>query len=174
MAHHTYTQIALKTPKRKHCNTQQNTAIYTTSHQQKITWTYFMTPEEIEKSLCIGFCQSIQTRIKADGSIQVALPFVGRDGDCYNIFVAKQVDGSFKISDKGSTIMRLSYENDLKLLKGARTEVLNQIINENGVYFDNGEIYTRSLEKDLTATVFKLGQALTRISDLGLWNKARI
>ncbi|EJZ50043.1 hypothetical protein HMPREF9021_02712, partial [Simonsiella muelleri ATCC 29453] len=24
-----------------------------------------MTPEEIEKSLCIGFCQSIQTRIKA-------------------------------------------------------------------------------------------------------------
>ncbi|AUX61831.1 DUF1828 domain-containing protein [Simonsiella muelleri] len=133
-----------------------------------------MTPEEIEKSLCIGFCQSIQTRIKADGSIQVALPFVGRDGDCYNIFVAKQVDGSFKISDKGSTIMRLSYENDLKLLKGARTEVLNQIINENGVYFDNGEIYTRSLEKDLTATVFKLGQALTRISDLGLWNKARI
>ena len=91
-----------------------------------------------------------------------------------NSLFAKQVDGSFKISDKGSTIMRLSYENDLKLLKGARTEVLNQIINENGVYFDNGEIYTRSLEKDLTATVFKLGQALTRISDLGLWNKARI
>lgn len=133
-----------------------------------------MTLESIERSLCIGFCESIKTRIRPDGSIQVALPFVGRDGDSYNIFIKKQDDGSFKVSDKGSTIMRLSYENDLKFLKGARTEVLNQILRENGVNFDNGEIFISSLEKNLTDTVFQLGQTLTRISDLGLWNKSRI
>lgn len=133
-----------------------------------------MTLEQIEKSLCLGFCSSIKTRIKPDGSIQVALPFVGCDSDAYNIFIAKQADGSFKVSDKGSTLMRLSYENDLKQLKGARTEVLNQIIQENGASFNNGEVFIRSLEKDLTTTTFKLGQTLTRLSDLGLWNKGRV
>lgn len=133
-----------------------------------------MKPENIEKSLCIGFCGAIKTRIKSDGSIQVALPFVGRDGDSYNIFIKPQSDGSFKVSDKGSTVMRLSYENDLKFLKGARTEILNQILNENGAYFDNGEIFALSLEKDLAQTVFMLGQTLSRISDLGLWNKNRV
>ena len=129
---------------------------------------------DLQKMLCTSFCANIKTRVRPDGSIQVATPFVGRDGDTYNIYVKKNEDNSYKVTDKGSTIMRLSYETDLKSIKGARGEVLEQIIHEAGMSFDNGEIFIKTYHSNIPQAIFELGQALTRVSDIGLWNKTRV
>ncbi|XDZ50252.1 DUF1828 domain-containing protein [Neisseriaceae bacterium CLB008] len=132
-----------------------------------------ITAEHIERILCTSFCTDIQTRERKDGWIQVSTPFVGRDGDIYNIFL-KQKNGIVRVSDRGSTIMRLSYETDLKTLTGARQETLIQITDEQGVLYDDGEIYTETIASNIGSAVFKLGQALTRVSDIGLWSAGRI
>ncbi|WP_239372592.1 DUF1828 domain-containing protein [Snodgrassella gandavensis] len=133
-----------------------------------------MLTTDIETLLCTNFCSAIKTRERPDGSIQVVTPFVGRDGDTYNIYIKQEDDSLYRITDKGSTIMRLSYENDLKFLKGGRGQVLNEIAQEYGAQFEGGEIFIKSIYSNIADAVFGIGQVLTRVSDLGLWTKNRV
>jgi len=64
-----------------------------------------MLTTDIETLLCTSFCSAINTRERPDGSIQVATPFIGRDGDTYNIYIKQEDDSLYRITDKGSTIM---------------------------------------------------------------------
>lgn len=133
-----------------------------------------MLTTDIETLLCTNFCSAIKTRERPDGSIQVVTPFVGRDGDTYNIYIKQEDDSLYRITDKGSTIMRLSYENDLKFLKGVRGQILNEIAEEYGAQFEGGEIFIKSIYSNIADAVFGIGQVLTRVSDLGLWSKNRV
>ncbi|PIT50285.1 hypothetical protein BHC46_01110 [Snodgrassella alvi] len=133
-----------------------------------------MLTTDIETLLCTNFCSAIKTRKRPDGSIQVVTPFVGRDGDTYNIYIKQEDDSLYRITDKGSTIMRLSYENDLKFLKGVRGQILNEIAEEYGAQFEGGEIFIKSIYSNIADAVFGIGQVLTRVSDLGLWSKNRV
>ena len=81
----------------------------------------------------------------------------------------------WRISDKGSTLMRLSYENDLnKLLSGARERLYNTVLLESGLQEDDGELYSEVPLDGLSVGLFSLAQGITRVEDLGLWTRNRV
>ncbi len=110
---------------------------------------------------------------RADG-YAIGLPMARRDGDYLTAYVS-QDDGGWRVSDKGSTLMRLSYENDLdKLLSGAREKLFNTVLVESGLKEDDGELYITVPADALPKGLFALGQGTIRVEDLGLWTRGRI
>lgn len=86
-----------------------------------------------------------------------------------------QSAGGWRISDMGTTFMRLSYENDLtKLMSGARARLFDKILTEAGLADEDGEIYLNTPADGLIRGLFTLGQGLSRIEDIGLWTRSRI
>lgn len=131
------------------------------------------TAEALRESLCATFCRDVAVVQRAD-SIAVSLPIVGRDGDHLTAYVSPTT-GGWKVSDKGATLMRLSYENDLsKLLTGARERLFNTVLQESGLQEDDGELFTEVPADALSMGLFSLGQGATRIEDLGLWTRSRV
>lgn len=129
--------------------------------------------EAIKESLCTAFCQDVDVAIRGD-NIAVALPMAARDGDVMVAYL-RPIAAGFRVSDMGSTMMRLSYENDLgKLLSGARAQLYETILKESGLSENDGEIYVDVPASGLTQGLFALGQGLTRVEDVGLWTKARV
>lgn len=132
-----------------------------------------ITAETLRKSLCATFCRDVAVVQRAD-SIAVSLPIVGRDGDHLTAYVSPTT-GGWRVSDKGATLMRLSYENDLtKLLAGARERLFNTVLEESGLQEDDGELFAQVPADSLAMGLFSLGQGVTRVEDLGLWTRSRV
>lgn len=109
-----------------------------------------------------------------DEIVSISLPLVGRDGDHLMAYVTQTPHG-WKVSDMGTTMMRLSYENDLSaLLTGSREKLYNMILAETGLAEDDGEIFLDAPADGLPMALFALGQGLTRLEDLGLWTRTRV
>lgn len=131
------------------------------------------TVEGIRQSLCTTFCRDVAVSERA-GAAAVSLPIVGRDGDCLTAYVEPATAG-WRISDKGATLMRLSYENDLaKLLSGARERLYQTVLLEYGLQEDDGDIFTEVPTDALATGLFSLAQGLTRVEGLGLWTRNRV
>lgn len=129
--------------------------------------------DDIQHALCRSFCADVDVRLRSDGFLQVSTPFVGRDGDSYTLFIS-QVAGGVTITDRGTTLMRLSYENELSsLMSGARGELFQQIVAESGSVLCDGAIMVTVPTDRIGDGLFRLSQTLIRVSDLALWTKAR-
>lgn len=129
--------------------------------------------ESLQSNLCRTFCEDVQVVLR-DGLVSVALPLSGRDGDQMVAYL-KRAPSGWRISDMGATMMRLSYENDIdKLLTGARGDLFETILRESGIEEDDGDLFVEVPADALPRGLFTLGQALTRIEDLGLWTKSRV
>lgn len=131
------------------------------------------TADALRQSLCATFCRDVAVVQRAD-SMAISLPIVGRDGDCLTAYVSPATAG-WRVSDKGATLMRLSYENDLaKLLTGARERLFNTVLQESGLQEDDGELFAEVPADALTMGLFSLAQGATRVEDLGLWSRSRV
>ncbi len=129
--------------------------------------------EAIRESLCATFCKDVAVHQRASG-VAVSLPLVGRDGDHLTAYVSAAT-GGWRVSDMGSTLMRLSYENDLsKLLTGARDRLYQTVLKESGLLEDDGELFVEVPAAELSRGLFTLGQGVTRVEDLGLWSRTRV
>lgn len=128
--------------------------------------------ERLKNTLCFSFCEKID--ISLDGeSFRVSMPSYARDGDHATIYLYDRGAG-WKLSDRGSTLMRLSYENDIdKILDGNRGDIFKTILSESGLTHNNGELYLETSKSDLIQGLFNIAQGLNRVEDLGLWSKAR-
>lgn len=130
--------------------------------------------EDLQNALCKQFCADIRVSRKNDHLIRVETPFYFPDGDPYQIYLSEIATGGFRVSDMGHTLMQLSYENDIDLLrKGTRGNLLSQIQVELGLKEDDGSFYIESTIEDIPLNVFKLGQGITKIYDLTFLNRAR-
>lgn len=126
----------------------------------------------LSEKLCREFCSDIVVREKR-GSLLVSMPLSGRDGDRFTVYVTK-IPGGWRLSDKASTMMRLSYENDVnKMLQGARGKLFKTILCESGISDDDGELFLDVPANALTRGLFTLSQGMSRIEDLALWTKNR-
>lgn len=127
----------------------------------------------LSKLLCQQWCASADIQPFSTG-VRVSLPLFGRDGDACALYVEPSI-GGWRISDKGATLMRLSYEHDLaSLLEGQRGKIFGQVVTESGAEFLDGEIFLHSTENQLAENLLAMGQALTRIEDIGMWTRLRI
>jgi hypothetical protein len=131
------------------------------------------TYESIVNYLKESICAGVSFKEKREGVIQVFLPISGRDGDVFNIYL-KQDLGGWRITDFGSTLMRLSYEFDLdKLLTGNRLKQFELMLSEADIKSRDGELVKLSSPERLASSLFEFATTLVRVSDLGLWTHHR-
>ncbi len=120
-------------------------------------------------------CAEVSLRETEEGHIVVSTPFTFPDGDGYTIYLKRTATGGWRLSDMGSTLMRLSYEQDIDKLKdGARARVYEQIVAEMGIEDDGGELFLETPPSVLGEGVFRFGQALTRIHDIRFLNRVQV
>lgn len=125
------------------------------------------TTENLEEELCAALCAKVTLHKRTDGNILVSTPFMFPDGDAFSIYLKRLPSGGFRLSDMGSTLMHLSYEQDIdKLQEGTRSKVFSQIVSEMGIEDDGGELFLEIPANQLANGLFRFGQALTRVHDL--------
>ena len=131
--------------------------------------------ETIRTQVCRALCADVEVRARDDGSLMLSTPFHFPDGDGFRMFLSRLPAGGYRLSDKGSTLMHLSYEQDIDMLReGTRGRVFEQILSEMGVHDDQGEIQLDSAADKLGDGIFRFGQALTRIHDLSFLNRVQV
>jgi len=133
-----------------------------------------MEATDLQNELCKAMCTNAVVTAVRDGFWRVSTPFTFPDGDAYSLYLQQIASGGLRISDAGSTLMHLSYDNDLDKLKdGTRGRLLQQVLAESDLEEDDGEFYVECAPADLGRSIFRFGQALTRIHDLTFLNRLR-
>lgn len=133
------------------------------------------TVEALQQVLCNALCANVSVREQRDGSLRLVTPFTFPDGDGFSMYLERLPSGGFKLTDKGITMMRLSYDHDVsKLREGTRARVFEQIVGEMGINDEGGEFTLETSVAGLSEGIFRLGQALTRIHDLSFLNRVQV
>lgn len=130
--------------------------------------------DRLQETLCSLMCAEVNLRQKSSNLLAIDTPFFFADGDPYQLYIKEMPGGIIRLTDMGHTMMHLSYENDIdKFREGTRGVLLGQIKAETSLEEDNGEFYIDTPLNSLGYTIFRLGQALTKINDLTFLNRAR-
>ncbi len=130
--------------------------------------------EKLQAILCTLMCAQVNLRQKNEKLISIETPFFFPDGDPYQIYIREMPNGIFRLTDMGHTMLHLSYENEVnKFREGTRGKLFEQIKAETFLEEDNGEFYFETEINNIGYNIFRLGQALTKISDLTFLNRAR-
>ncbi len=131
--------------------------------------------ETIRAQVCQALCVDVDVRARDDGSLMLTTPFYFPDGDGFRMYLNRLPAGGYRLSDRGSTFMHLSYEQDVDTLReGTRGRIFEQILSEMGVVDDRGEIQLEAPADKLGDSIFRFGQALTRIHDLSFFNRVQV
>jgi hypothetical protein len=129
---------------------------------------------QIEKKLCETFCADIRLH-PVQGKRDVFFletPFMFADGDSFTLYLM-EIPYGFRITDFAHTFMHLSYENDTDALRtGTRGKLLEQILSEFDIVEKDGELYIDVPSEKLSSGLFRMGQGITRITDLTFLNRA--
>ena len=88
------------------------------------------------------------------------------DGDMYDIFVEESPDEQkkFRLSDHGSTLMKLSYTLVLDTLR--EEKICEDIVAQNHCQFDKGNIFLDVFPEQLEYGILKLTQTISKINTL--------
>lgn len=134
-----------------------------------------MNINELKIAVCKSLCADIQVVERNDGYFFVDTPFKFSDGDYYSLFLKFLPTGGVRITDRGTTFMRMSYLNDLEKFRGgSRGRLLEQVVTTAGLQDKDGEFYMEVSGDDLGGSLVRFGQAITRIYDLTFLNKNRV
>ena len=130
-------------------------------------------PHELQALLCEQWCDSADI-VTDEAGVCVSLPLVETDGDHVSLWLQAR-PGGWKVTDLGTTMMRLSYTMDTALLgEGQRAQVMNSLIATEGVSLQDGELSTLTSEGDVGGALLRMGQAVLRLGDMKLWQRTRI
>ncbi|MYD19734.1 MAG: DUF1828 domain-containing protein [Rhodothermaceae bacterium] len=130
-------------------------------------------PEILKRQLCEQICASIRVEKRIDGELMLETDFGFPDGDQYPIYLSNTQEG-IRLSDKGDTFMRISYERDLdRFLTNNRILLIDQILGEEQVCQDKGELFINSQIENLAHALFQYGRAITRIYNLAIQKQSR-
>jgi hypothetical protein len=104
---------------------------------------------------------------------RVFTPFLFEDGDHLSI-VFKRVGRHWVLSDEGNTLMRLTYEIDLRdLLRGNRQKIIDGALNTYGVANQEGELVFVVRDDAYGDALFSFVQSLIKISDVTYLSRER-
>lgn len=130
-------------------------------------------PHELRHLLCQQWCDAADI-VEDDAGTCISLPLIEGDGDHVSLWIQAQ-PGGWKITDLGTTMMRLSYCMDVSMLsEGQRAVVVQQVVASEGVVLSDGEVSTVVAEAELGPALLRVGQAILRLSDVKLWHRTRI
>ena len=129
----------------------------------------------LQRLLCERLCADVQLVTRPDGALVLRTHFEFPDGDRFPIHVSETGIGGVRLSDRGHTLMHISYDHDVDaFLDGTRGQMLERIVGETGVDRDGGVFCLDTSIEALPGAVFRFGQALTRIHDLTFLSRSRV
>ena len=127
--------------------------------------------------LCERLCEEVRVDQRPDGALMLRTHFAFPDGDRLPIHVSEAASGGLRLSDRGHTLMHISYEHDVdSFLDGTRGMILERIMDETGLCWDGdrGVLCVDTAPERLPETIFAFGQALTRVYDLTLLSRSNV
>ena len=129
----------------------------------------------LENALCKRLCAKIRVHERDDGVLMLDSPFTFPDGDHFPIYVTETGSGNVTLSDRGHTLMHMSYEHDVDAFNdGTRRALLEQIVRDSDIQVDSGTFTAETSPDQIADTLFGLGQALTKIYDLTFLSRERL
>lgn len=138
------------------------------------------TDEELDalrKLLCERLCEDVRVEQRPDGAMMVHTHFQFPDGDHYAIQLSQTTQGELRLSDRGHTLMHISYEHDIDgFMDGTRGMLLERIMNENGLQWekDGGALCFDTPPERLPKAIFRFGQALTQVYNLMFLSRSNV
>ena len=69
--------------------------------------------EALRQLLCQRLCEEVRVQERPDGALMLRTNFQFPDGDRYPIHLCQSPAGGLRLSDRGHTLMHVSYEHDL-------------------------------------------------------------
>ncbi len=107
---------------------------------------------------------------RSDGMLQLVAPFFHTDGDMYDMFIDPQErNGMIRITDRGLTLMRLSYGYEINTPNKER--IYRQILSEAGAIDDRGEISVSAPPDEVYTSVMRLHSVITRVVQMELYRR---
>jgi hypothetical protein len=130
-------------------------------------------PTELRHLLCEQWCADAD--IAADGqAVRVSLPMYENDGDGITVWIENTL-GGWRITDRGTTLMRLSYHMDIdQLSEGQRGKVFDGILSAQGIRNEEGELVLEAPEAQLGRALLDYGRAALQVGDIKLWSRSRV
>ncbi len=111
--------------------------------------------------------QDVVVDQRPDGDLMLHTHFRFPDGDSFPLHISTGPTGGFRLSDRGHTLMRISYDHDVDaFLEGTRGALLERIVAESGLLQHQGAFCLDTTVERLPEALCRLGQAITRIYDL--------
>ncbi len=131
--------------------------------------------DALRKLLCERLCQEVDVEQRPDGELMLSTHFEFPDGDSYPFYLSEAPSGGLRLSDRGHTLMHISYEHDVdSFLDGTRGMLMERITSETGLVREDGTFQLDISAERLSEAIFTFGQALTRIYDLTLLSRSNI
>ena len=134
-----------------------------------------LNPSIIRNLLSERLCKDVRVEQRPDGAMMLRTHFQFPDGDRYPIHLSETASGGLRLSDRGHTLMHISYEHNIDVfMDGTRRLLLERIMNESGLQWDkDGDAFCfDTAPEQLPEAIFRFGQALTRVYDLTFLNES--
>ena len=122
-------------------------------------------------------CEEVRVETRPDGALMLRTRFGFPDGDRMPIHLSESSSGSLRLSDRGHTLMRISYDHDIdSFMDGTRGMILERIMGETGLSWDGdgGGFCFDTAPERLPDAIFTFGQALTRVYSLTLLSRSNV
>lgn len=116
-----------------------------------------------------GFNQHVSLREKRPGVQKLVAPLFHEDGDMVDIFVEALGDGRVRVSDKGLSLMRVSYSYELDTPNKER--IFRRILNENRVDEDRGMLFLDVAEDQIYPAVLHFGQTVAKVTNMAVYRR---
>lgn len=100
---------------------------------------------------------------------QLIAPFYHEDGDMVDIYVHLLENNRLRVCDFGKTLMRLSYSYEIDT--PAKEKIFNQIISQNHLNEENGNLYLDVEATDIYPAIMQLYQVIAKVSNMRLYKK---
>lgn len=131
--------------------------------------------EALRRLLCERLCEDVLVDRRPDGELMLRTHFSFPDGDRYPIHLSQPPSGGLRLSDRGHTLMHISYEHDIDaFMDGTRGMLMERIMGESGLQWDGGAFSLETSTERLPEAIFNFGQALTRVYDLTLLSRSNV
>jgi hypothetical protein len=129
---------------------------------------------DIERDLQEKVCESVSVHKEGVDRFRVLSPFVLDDGDCLSI-VLRRENGSWVLSDEGTTYMHLSYSiPESAFQKGTRQKIISNTLSSFQVLDREGELLMPIRNEEYGHALYSFIQAMLKINDVTFLTKERI
>ena len=128
----------------------------------------------LQRTLGDRLSAGIRIHRRDDGVVMLETPFTFPDGDHYAIYLSETPSGGVLLSDRGHTLMHVSYEYDVDAFyEDPRAALRERIVREAGIKEHEGVFSIETAPDQVADAAFRLGQALTKVYDLIFLGGAR-